>query len=393
MTRRAFLENTCLTAAASSLASASPALASDLPKAGKPLKRTRCAAIGSTGRGGFGHGLDRVFVDLPGVEFVAIADDDRAGLKAAGERTGVKRRYTDYRALLKKEKLDVVCVATRQVTLHAEMVVACANAGKHIYCEKPLAPDLAAADRMLQACEKNGVKIAVALPNRASLAIRRAVEMVRAGRLGRLLSFRARAKEDRWSGGENLLVLGYHFLDLMCLFGGYPEWTFAQVKQDGRDVVKGDTRPTSEPLGPVAGDTIAAMYGFPKDVHGYFESPPNLRRSPERFSMEIYGEAGMITSRSVRDVMLFEGPILNPAKAHQWKPITTDEWDAVRDKGHWCSQQLVLDLLRSIEEDQELYSSGKNARWVLEMVQSVYASHLAKARVPLPLTERAHPLS
>ena len=396
LTRRAFVANTCFGAAASGLTPANPAtaLASDLPKAGRPLKRThRAAAIGSTGRGGFGHGLDRVFANLPGVEFIAIADDDPAGLQAAGKRTGVKRQYTDYRAMLKNEKIDVVSVATRQVTLHEEMVVACADAGKHIFCEKPLAPDLAAADRMLKVCAQNGVKIAVALPNRASLAIRRALELVRAGRIGRMLSFRTRCKEDRWSGGENLLVLGYHFLDLMCLFGGYPEWTFAQVKQEGRDVVKGDTRVTSEPLGPVAGDTITAMYGFPNDVHGYFESYPNLKRSPERFSMEIYGDAGMITTRSVRDVMLFEGPILNPAKAHEWKPITTDKWDAIRDKGHWCSQQLVLDLLRSIEEDREPYSSGNNARWALEMVQSVYASHLAKARVTLPLTERAHPLS
>jgi len=399
MTRRMFLKNsTDLTIAGAGLAStsAATAAASNFPKADSetPLKKTyRCAAIGSTGHGGFGHGLDRVFRNLPGVEFVAIADNNPTGLQAVGQRTGVDRLYTDYRTMLKKEKLDVVSVGTRHSELHEEIVIECANAGKHIYCEKPLAPDLVSADRMLEACDKNGVKMAVALPNRSSPAIRQALKMVRSGRLGKILSFRARGKEDRWSGGEDLMVLGYHVLDLMCLFGGYPQWTFAQVTQEGRETVKGDARPASEPIGPVAGDEIVAMYGFPDRVHGYFESHSNLKRSPDRFSLEIYGDAGIITTRSVRDVMWFEGPILNPIKPHRWQPITTPEWDAVSEKGHWCSQQLVLDLLHSVEEEREPYSSGNNARWVLEMIQSVYTSHLAKARVALPLKERAHPLS
>ena len=108
--------------------------------------------------------------------------------------------------------------------------------------------------------------------------------------------------------------------------------------------------------------------------------------------MEIHGELGIITTRSVRDVMFFEGPIVNPAQDPKWQRITTDAWDAIHDQGHWCSQQLVLDLLQSIEDDRPPYSSGENARWVLEMVQSVYAAHFAKARVSLPLTQRTHPL-
>lgn len=208
--RRAFLARSTR---AAGLGAFTTAPAATLLATAPPLRKTyRCATIGSTGRGGFGHGLDRVFSGLPGVEFVALADDDPAGLQAVGQRTGVKRLYLDYREMLKQEQLDVICVATRQVTLHEEMVIACAQAGKHIYCEKPLASDLAAADRMLKACHDNGVKIAVALPNRASLAIRRALELVRSGRLGRCSPFALAAKRIAGLGPKTYLFWVTTFL-------------------------------------------------------------------------------------------------------------------------------------------------------------------------------------
>ena len=67
-------------------------------------------------------------------------------------------------------------------------------------------------------------------------------------------------------------------------------------------------------------------------------------------------------------------------------------WDAIRDKDFWCRQEQVIDMLRAAEEDREPYSSGKQLRWVEEMIHSIYISHLARARVPLPLKERVHPL-
>jgi predicted dehydrogenase len=70
---------------------------------------------------------------------------------------------------------------------------------------------------MIEACEKNNVKLAVATSNRASLAIAEAAKMVSEGRIGKLLMIRANGKDDRRGGGEDLMVLGYHMLDLMCL--------------------------------------------------------------------------------------------------------------------------------------------------------------------------------
>jgi predicted dehydrogenase len=398
--RRSFLETSYLGASIALLgAGAQSAIAeeskSPLIPAPKPKKNYRAAAIGWTGRGDFGHGVDLALVDLPSVEFVAIANPDHDGLNAAAKRCGIDRTYADYRQMLEAEDVDLVAIGMRHSDVHEDVVVHCANTGKHIYCEKPLAIDLASFDRMATACDDAKVKLAVALVNRASPAIQQALSLVRDGRLGRLLSLRAMGKCDHRGGGEDLMVLGYHNLDLMSLFAGTPQWTFAQVLEGDRGVTRSDARKGNEPIGLVAGDCVAAMFGFPNQVHGYFQSHRNLQAGDDRFSLEIHGSDGIITARSLADVMWLESPVLNPAKPHQWKPIEIPEWNAIANKYHWCHQRLILDLLSAAEEDREPMAGIHNTRWTQEMIQSVYVSHLAAARVPLPLPpeQRTHPLS
>jgi predicted dehydrogenase len=358
-------------------------------------KTYRAAAIGSTGQGDFGHGMDLALVELPNVEFVAIADDNPAGLKEAGRRCRIERLYGDYRQMLEAEQIDLVSIGMRHADRHEEVVTHCAEAGKHIYCEKPVAADLASFDRMMAACDGNGVKLAVALPNRASPAVQKALQLVRADRIGKLRSVRARGKCDRRGGGEDLMVLGYHVLDLMCLFAGQPRWTFANVLQGDSDAKASDARPATEPIGLVAGDCIAAMFGFSDQVHGYFDSHRNEDSDSDRFSLEVHGTTGAITMRSLADVMLFQGTSFNPAKRPQWQPIQVAAWDAVPNKYLWCHQWLLHDLMSAVEEDREPLTGIHNTRWTQEMIQSVYVSHLSQSRValPLPNDERAHPLS
>jgi predicted dehydrogenase len=282
----------------------------------------------------------------------------------------------------------------RHADQHEEVISRCARAGKNVYCEKPLAADMASFDRMMMACDDNGVKLAVALPNRAAPAVRQALAYVSEGRIGKLRSLRARGKGDRRGGGEDLMVLGYHVLDLMSLFGGQPQWVFANVLQGNSDAKLSDARPATEPIGPIAGDCIAAMFGFRDQVHGYFDSHRNEDSDSDRFSLEVHGSKGTITMRSLADVMLFEGSSINPAKNPQWEAIKVPEWEALPNKYHWCHQYLIHDLLKAVEEDREPITGIHNTRWAQEMIQGVYVSHLAKSRVALPLpgNQREHPL-
>ena len=89
-------------------------------------------------------------------------------------------------------------------------------------------------------------------------AVLRAREMVAAGEIGILQEMRARGKEDRRAGGEDMAVLGPHLFDLMRLFAGDPRWVFAHVTEDGREVDKTRVRQPTEPVGPVAGNQISS---------------------------------------------------------------------------------------------------------------------------------------
>src|SRR5207253_10029349 len=132
-----------------------------------------------------------------------------------------------------------------------EMVTAAVEAGSHMLIEKPLAQDLVTADATLRMSEKQQLQIAMGFVTSMHPAVVRAREMVAAGEIGVLQEMRARGKEDRRAGGEDMAVLGPHLFDLMRLFAGDPRWVFASVTEDGRETQQ--VRKPTEPVGPVAG--------------------------------------------------------------------------------------------------------------------------------------------
>src|SRR5690606_27797469 len=106
-------------------------------KAAGANNRLRAAVIGRTGHGDYGHGLDQVWLKVPEVQLVAVADDNTKGLSDAASRLKVKQAYSDYREMLDKVKPDIVSIAPRWLDKHYEMALACAERGIHIYMEKP----------------------------------------------------------------------------------------------------------------------------------------------------------------------------------------------------------------------------------------------------------------
>lgn len=179
----------------------------------------RVAVIGRTGRGNYGHGLDIVWRQFDNVQIVAVADENEAGRLAAQKRLGAKNVYADFREMLKKERPNIVSVADRHLDLHHDMVIACAEAGASVFLEKPMCRNLVEADAMVAACEKHHVKLAIAFQTRYSPRLH-VKDLVADGRIGQLLEMRGRGKEDSRVGGEDLMVLGTHILDLMRMIAG-----------------------------------------------------------------------------------------------------------------------------------------------------------------------------
>jgi len=129
----------------------------------------------------------------PVLELLADATPESAA--AAARDFGFARSTGDWRALVTDPRVDVVSVATPNA-LHAPVALAAIAAGKHVHCEKPLAPNADAAKQMLDAAEKAGVKTQVGFDYLKNPLIALAREIVASGEIGDIVSFRGIHAED-----------------------------------------------------------------------------------------------------------------------------------------------------------------------------------------------------
>ena len=284
----------------------------------------RVAVIGHTGKGNYGHGLDTVWQEVPGCELVGLADADATGRAKAMERLQVTAGFADYRQMLDQVKPDIVSIAPRWLDQHCDMVVAAAQRGIHVYLEKPMCRTLAEADRMVAACEAHHVKLAIAFQTRYSPKLHVVRDVIYDGRLGDILELRGRGKEDARGGGEDLWVLGSHVMNLMHQFGGEPNWCFAEVQQDGHPITRDDVTMGNEGIGPLAGDTVQAMFGMDGGVTGYFAS--HRRAVGGRFGLQIFGSKGVleILTGYLPEVHFLDDPRWSPGRSKKaWLPVSS----------------------------------------------------------------------
>lgn len=366
----------------------------------------RVAVIGRTGRGNYGHGLDVVWQQISNVQIVAVADENEAGRVAAQKRLGAKNAYADYRDMLKKERPQIVSVADRHLDQHRDMVVACAEAGANMFLEKPMCRTLQEADEMVAACERHHVKLAIAHQTRYSPRVQRIKDMIAAGDLGEILELRGRGKEDVRVGGQDLMVLGTHIMDLMRFIAGDARWCFARVSMAGKEratpIAKGDIREGGEGMGPIAGDHIVAQYGFDKGIVGTFASQKSTRPQgvADRFGLAILGSRGIIqlTTGSLPAAYFLPDPSWFPGRSRaQWQEITSagvGKPETLKDGGLGQGNVwIVQDLIEAIAKDRQPKGSVYDARGALEMIMAVYDSQRVRNVVELPLKNRRHPLT
>lgn len=132
-----------------------------------------------------------LYTDLPRrPHLYAVADISRELAEAAKTRYGFDKAYDDWRALIADPAVDVVDI-TSPNQFHHEMALEAIAAGKHVYCEKPLALSTAEANEMRDAAEAAGVKTMVSFNNIKTPAAILAKQIIERGEIGTLTRFRA----------------------------------------------------------------------------------------------------------------------------------------------------------------------------------------------------------
>ncbi len=350
----------------------------------------RAAAIGHTGRGDYGHGLHLAYRGLDGVEFVAVADPHEGGRRRAQEQTGAPRAYADWRAMLAAEEPHVVSVCPRWTDAHLDMVLGCLAAGAHVYCEKPMTWNLADGDRIVAAAAAAGRCVAVAHQGVYLPRVQRLRQALNDGLIGTITAVYAHGKQDSRGGGEDMIVLGTHLMNMMRFFVGDVAWLAAHVTADGHELRPADVHEAGEPVGPVAGDHVDTYFAFRSGVSGFFDSRRSQPGGARRYGMEIVGTAGIVSLRggTGSELMIYRHPMFVPAQTDWgWEPLDMGPDATLEDGNRWA----VLDLLEAAAAGREPLSGAGAAVAALEMILGAYESQITGARVNMPMTRR-HPL-
>ena len=130
---------------------------------------------------------------IENARMVACVDAVEAAAKAAAEEMGITKYYTDYHEILSDPQVDAVVVVA-PTDLHKQIVIDCAAAGKHIFCEKPMAMTVEECDEMIEACEKHNVKLQIGFMRRFDASFREAKRLVENGSIGELVQIHSNTR-------------------------------------------------------------------------------------------------------------------------------------------------------------------------------------------------------
>jgi 1,5-anhydro-D-fructose reductase (1,5-anhydro-D-mannitol-forming) len=151
----------------------------------------------------------------PECELVAGVSRDRARADAFAKEFGARYAYTSYDEMLANPDVDAVYIATPNAQ-HVDQVVAAAEAGKHVWCDKPMAVTVADALREIEACEKAGVKLGINFHNRHLPWVLDVKRMVADGAIGDVLTIQVEASagvrpHEGWRNDPDLAGIGTTF--------------------------------------------------------------------------------------------------------------------------------------------------------------------------------------
>ncbi len=150
---------------------------------------TEKVKIGIIGVGQIGTRHLEAYKDLP-VEIVAAADTSQEALALAAQTFGIERTFTDFRELLKLDDIFAVDVCLHN-NYHAPVTIAALAAGKHVYCEKPIAGSYADGKAMVAAAKKAGRMLSIQLGTLFSMPTKAALRLIEGGYLGKLYHAKA----------------------------------------------------------------------------------------------------------------------------------------------------------------------------------------------------------
>ena len=294
-----------------------------------------------------------------GSKITAVYSRDKARADEYAAKHDVASAYTSYEEMLADPAVEVVYIASPNA-LHYEQVVAAAKAGKHVYCDKPLAMNAKEARLAVDACRDAGVKLGVNFQTRHYAANQKAKRLIDEGTVGeiRLMEIASCAGNNPlkgWRTDPGLAGMGavnnitVHPLDLACYFAGSEVTEVIAMTNAGRS----DELETL-PLVLLRFESGAMAY-----INGN-QAVPNPRAD-----MEVYGIEGRISGRSTTRPGL-DGELLVKKNDGEERVIQFDTKDGFK--------RAIQAFNEAVANDTKPNPSGEDGLRSVELVEAISRS-------------------
>jgi len=333
-------------------------------------------SLGLIGAGRIAKIHSSCIAEISNAKLVAVADlvPDRAKEIAEEYKANA---YKDYKELLKRKDIDAVIVAV-PTHAHRAVTVDAAEAGKHVYCEKPMALTLREADEMIKAAKKAKVKLMIGEQVRFLFnKVKKLLDEGTVGDINIIRSYLLGWPPSDWmcnpkEGGGMIIDTSVHNADLIrWLTGSEVERVYAESKAFMIDKCKEmKTEDNAIYLLKMKNGVIGEVYSSwtGKGTGG--------------FSLEIFGTKGMMFSHPLNQpLMVFSAKkVPNEFISEGW--TLTSFLPPIKASGWFDSLKHFIDC---IIEDKEPIVNGKEGRADLEVVLAAYKSSKTAKPIGLPL--------
>lgn len=253
------------------------------------MKKLNVGIIGA-GRIGQVHAKSITY-HIPQAKIVAISDIYYEGAEKVAESLGIPNAYEDYHEILNNPEIDAVLICSSTDT-HADIAVEAAEAGKHIFCEKPVDLTVAKIKKVIAAVEKAGVKLQIGFNRRYDHNFAEIKRLANDGKLGKLQTIKITSRDPEPPSIDYVKVSGGIFLDMtvhdfdMARFiGGEVEEVYANAAVTVDDAI-GE-----------AGDVDTALIAL-KFKNGAIGVIDNCRKACYGYDqrLEVFGTGGQASA-------------------------------------------------------------------------------------------------
>ena len=324
------------------------------------------------------------------LELVAVCDVIKENMESLLEKHDLQngvtiKRYTDYKVMLEENSIELVAIATES-GIHAEIALYCINKGINCIIEKPIAMSIQDANQIIEAAEKNGVKVCACHQNRFNIAVQKTRNALESGRFGKLSHGSIHVRWNRnenyyqqapWRGkwesdGGALMNQCIHGIDLLrWMFGDEIEEVYGQTRQQFHDYLEAE-------------DVGMAIVKFKNGAIATIEGTTNVYPQNLEETLYIFGENGTVKiggkSTNNLDVWDFADENESDLKNKGLEEITSN----VYGNGH---TSLYADMIDAIDNNRKPYIDAVAGRNALELVLAIYKSQKTGQVIKLPLAD------